>query len=222
MSKATVARAIRQRDRLLELLKRLDDRTLEDLDRRGRFTVVPDGYRPAAGGGVHGSDISRPVEGTVLAREAQPPADPLAKTILGIFAALGAADMALAGIDHALEVVRGYGSTAGRITSLAGDCGACGRPVAGTAQDPLRKGYCDACRKAYERDDEHGQAATQPDRAAFERKRRAKLANKPTGQAQAFACIHRCCTNTAIHAHFHDVPDCPNCAAITGETRANG
>lgn len=44
------------------------------------------------------------------------------------------------------------------------DCRACTRPVAATSKDPMRYGYCDACRKAWER-------AGKPDRAAFERDR---------------------------------------------------
>lgn len=44
-------------------------------------------------------------------------------------------------------------------------CSACGRDVLNTADDRLRKGYCDACRKAWER-------AGYPDRPAFEQTRR--------------------------------------------------
>lgn len=49
-------------------------------------------------------------------------------------------------------------------TDPAGYCAACGRWVEGTAADRLRAGYCDACRKAWER-------AGRPDRPTFERQR---------------------------------------------------
>lgn len=50
-------------------------------------------------------------------------------------------------------------------TPGGGDCTACGRYVSGATDDRLRSGYCDACRKAWER-------AGRPDRAAFENERR--------------------------------------------------
>lgn len=55
---------------------------------------------------------------------------------------------------------------AGRQSSV-GHCRACERLVPGTPTDRLRSGYCDACRKAWER-------AGLSDRAAFERSRRSE------------------------------------------------
>jgi hypothetical protein len=56
---------------------------------------------------------------------------------------------------------------AGRQSSI-GHCMACERSVLGTPDDRLRSGFCDACRKAWER-------AGLGDRAAFIRDRRAEL-----------------------------------------------
>lgn len=58
----------------------------------------------------------------------------------------------------------------------AASCRACDRTVTGSAEDRLRAGYCDACRKAWARElarwtDERRPGA--PDRLAFERQRRA-------------------------------------------------
>ena len=59
----------------------------------------------------------------------------------------------------------------------AGICRACERTVTGSDDDRLREGFCDACRKAWKRlqsrwtDDRRPGA---PDRAEFERRRRAE------------------------------------------------
>jgi hypothetical protein len=53
----------------------------------------------------------------------------------------------------------------GRHTNPPTHCTACDRLVMCTSEDPIRSGYCDACRKAWER-------AGRPDRPTFERQRR--------------------------------------------------
>lgn len=68
-------------------------------------------------------------------------------------------------VDRAFRGVTTTRPNLGRVSSLAGQCLCCQRDVLGTAEDRLRNGYCDACRKAWER-------AGRPDRAWFERQRR--------------------------------------------------
>lgn len=53
----------------------------------------------------------------------------------------------------------------------AGQCGACDKWVAGTADDRLRSGFCNACRMAWDR-------AGRPDRAVFGRDRKRALAEE--------------------------------------------
>ncbi len=48
------------------------------------------------------------------------------------------------------------------------ECQACRRPVANTPADPIRSGFCDACRKAWDR-------AGKPDRVLFIKERREGL-----------------------------------------------
>lgn len=88
-------------------------------------------------------------------------------------------DSAMEAFVHLLEAVNHLGAVTARLDALdrvstpkgrsetggAGTCAACSRWVAGSASDRIRSGYCDACRKAWERDG-------RPERASFERARR--------------------------------------------------
>lgn len=55
----------------------------------------------------------------------------------------------------------------------SGDCLVCDRYCAGTATDRLRGGYCDSCRKAWDR--YRAKAGKTADRASYRRVRRAEL-----------------------------------------------
>ena len=95
--------------------------------------------------------------------------DPTGDAIVRIFAMLAVAADAAAtihGLDHYVDAARSEQGK--RPVSLAGDCGACGRPVAGTSVDKLVSGFCGACRKAWER-------AGYPDRSEFAATRRRAL-----------------------------------------------
>jgi hypothetical protein len=221
MSKATIAHAKRHRDHLRDLLKQLDDHTIEDLERRGRYTPTPDGMPTGTGNGNgRGTDISRPTEQAATRRITDTPtADPIGNLAARIFNNLRTAHELLATLDHDLEVIRGYGTPAGRTSTLAGDCHACLRPVAGGARDPIRNGYCNACRSAYIRWTEDNPVTDDPaaHRQAFERHRRATLATRPdphTRQLIEQRCDHQCCTSTQPHKHFHQAADCPACNGI--------
>jgi hypothetical protein len=217
MSKSTIRRAIRQRDELQRILRLLTDNTIEDLERRGRHTPDPDGM-PTGTSGHRCSDINRPTEHAATARLLdEPAADPIAKLIRSIFDSLTTADHTLAHIEHSLQVIKGYGVVAERTGSLAGDCKACLRPVAGGHRDPIRNGYCNACRSAYLRWTDTHPVGEDPaaHRHEFERHRRATLAARPSPDLAPLlnSCGHRCCHRTTIHQHWHEPPDCPDCTA---------
>lgn len=143
--------------------------------------------------------VERPVEAEVVA------ADFVGKAIRSIFDELAEmADLALAlggewvtdvrptlsrMAAKATTVRRAFDFTehvrtkaAGRQTSLAGECQACGRIVYGTAKDDrigtkedrLRAGYCHECREAW-------RVAGRPDRLLWEHRRRAQLEQKSGG-----------------------------------------
>jgi hypothetical protein len=175
---------------------------------------------PTGGNTGRGSDISRPTENAATRRiDDTPPADPIGHLVARIFGNLQAAHALLATLDHDLEVVRGYGTPAGRTSTLAGDCHACLRPVAGGALDPIRNGYCEACHSAYRRWTNTHPVTDDPaaHRHEFERHRRATLADRPdpaTRQLIERACDHQCCTRTTPHDHFHTPATCPDCTGI--------
>ena len=155
--------------------KPLTDHALADLIRRQREPAV-DPYTQGAGG--RGNDVSNPtlsavvrdaggrtytdpITGEEIVTEDKWPTtpDPVLDAINELLGALAEA----AGILRVADTRRQYIDSIprGRISSLAGQCQACHRDVAGGTNDPLRSGYCDACRKAWDR-------AGKPDRAAFE------------------------------------------------------
>lgn len=230
MSKSTVARAKRHRDELVRLLKLLDDATLDDLERRGRYLPIPDGMPAGGAGGGRGSEVSRPTEQAATARVLlAPPADPIARLITGIFARLGEASTALAPLEHSLQVVRGYGATAERReSSLQGDCLCCQRPVAGSDIDRLKAGFCPACYTAWLR---ARNERPDLDRGRFILERRQALADREAATAPrhagdptpAFTCDHSCCAELVAkgfiadtshpHEHWHPPELCPACHA---------
>ena len=135
--------------------------------------TLPDGYPAGGSEPVSGGDISNPTLGAVLQREGvlECVEDHSADEARRV--GLAAVDTSLAVAISALReahaeltqiAARLHAGHEGQRTNMA-DCAACERPVANTPTDRLRAGYCDACRKAWDR-------AGRPDRAAFERSRR--------------------------------------------------
>jgi hypothetical protein len=152
---------------LRELVADLDDDTVTELHRRAQL-VAQDGYTSgsSAGRGSHGGDVADPTYAAAVRPE---PFDPVRKAVAEIFAGLAEATGVLRGADRRRRYVFAAGDAErGRQSSLAGDCGACGRAVAGTEDDKLCSGYCSACRKAWER-------ADYPERGTFERERRSTI-----------------------------------------------
>lgn len=220
MSRTTRAgrQALEHRDDLLEFLKRLSPELIADLDHRGRFLARPDGWPPGGGGEVRGSEVSRPVESAVVARGERAQSDPVGDQIRRLFGALAEAAGVLAPAAHSLDFLRSYGDVAiVRESSLQGDCLCCERPVSGSANDRLRSGFCDACRKAYSRWSED--VAVVGDPAAHRREfvawRRSKLATgfvEVPGPA-AFVCAHGCCSKVSPHEHWRPPAECSLCRA---------
>lgn len=216
----TARRAVDQRAAIGELLKRLTPERIADLDRRARFLAEPDGYPPGGGSG-RGSDVSRPTERAAQQRiDDAPQADPIGAQIRMVLAALSEAAGVLAPVDRWLRHLDAYGDQAVvRDRSRDGDCKCCDRVVTGTPADRLRGGYCDACRKAYERWCAERPVEGDPaaHRLEFEQARRAKLAAQvELGAAASTAvvvCGHRCCSRTHGHEHWHGPEVCPDCRA---------
>lgn len=218
----TAARAVEQRARILELLKRLSPERIADLDRRARFLSTPDGFPTGGGGGRSSGEVSRPTEQATIARlDPSTSADPVGAQIRLVFGALAEAAGVLVPVDRWLGHLDAYGDQAMvRDTSRDGDCKCCDRVVTGTPSDRLRGGYCDACRKAYERWAADHPVGGDPaaHRLEFETQRRAKLAAHPelAPAAPVVACPHRCCSLTYPHEHWHEPASCPNCRAAEG------
>lgn len=136
-------------------------------------------------GDLAGRDtVSRPTERAALATSTDAARDAEVALVL--------ADQAFDALRSAADAVRRLlpasqsevESMRGRQTSTAGACVACGRDVSGSARDRLRAGFCDACRKAWEREGK-------PDRAAFIARRRAAQADPACGRCAGRGGAHR-------------------------------
>jgi hypothetical protein len=129
-----------------------------------------DGYSAMGGGGARGSEHADPTTAVALA---DPRSDLVADWLSeltdlarDVWATTGRCERLLWLVEHRGDV------RAGRVAT-GGACLACDRWVAGTTVDRLRSGYCDACRKAFER---WRESASDPsDHVAFRQWRRAFL-----------------------------------------------
>lgn len=151
--------------------------------------TLRDGYPGGSGEPVSGGGISRPVEAVILEHERvlesriithTDPATGEAHEELQVVG-LAAIDTSLNVISAAIgEMQRELKALADRAKAGAkpeprtnvSECRACERPVAGTPNDRLRQGYCNACRVAWQRLCAAHTGPGAPDRAAFERARR--------------------------------------------------
>lgn len=133
--------------------------------------TLPDGYPSGRGEPISGGDTSNPVLEAILTHEAHLESvegDDEAR-LVGLAAVDTSLTVALAALGEAHAelsrlAARLHGGKALERSNIV-DCEACGRSVANTPNDRLRKGYCNACRMAWERQG-------QPDRVAFNRTRR--------------------------------------------------
>jgi hypothetical protein len=140
--------------------------------------ALPDGFPSGTGENVSGGGISRPVENAVIARE-----HTLDSTIRNIDGTDIRIPRGMTVVDEQLRVIEAAFTMielelsqieapltrkdAPARTNIS-ECEACGRTVAGTPTDRLRSGYCDACRKAWDR-------AGRPDRVQFQRARHCEV-----------------------------------------------
>lgn len=153
----------------LEVLER---RTLA-LVKRGK-TPGPaiDGYTSTTlGDGPRGNAELTPVEAAAdkLAFGFRPISDVIAEDAENAVGYLRDAVQALGALGTRLDHADRVSSPLSRSESGgAGTCKACGRDVSGAANDRLRSGYDEACARAWDR-------AGRPDRAEWERERRAYL-----------------------------------------------
>lgn len=173
MSKHHVQAALRHVARIDEALKTMTSEKLADLDRRGRFVADPDGFpaRTMSDGMPSGSSALTSVERGAEARGfGQPEPDSVGDAIRSVFDALRQMSVLADKMLHSVGYVDHVASKSeGRVSSLAGDCQACGRDVAGTQADRMRASYCQACYRAWLRDGK-------PERAPWEVRRMAELA----------------------------------------------
>lgn len=178
--------AIWRRDRIRQILGLLTDDVINELARRGELLADTDGF-PTGGGGGHSSEVSRPTEIAVLGHYRQTgaeqrdvvhrPADPVGEAIRELFASLGEAHGVLEGVASRRDLVLRSAESAAPAGSRGGYCDGCERWVPNSSTDCLRKGFCDACRKAFDRDEQApGGASPQPDRELWALRRRAAKA----------------------------------------------
>lgn len=170
------AEAKRQREKAIEWLRDLDDKTIDELLRRAQLSAIPDGYSPSTGAGAgRGASTNTPTEGGMFARtgfgrtpddeergihepddpEAGYHPDPVRKAADRIFRTLAETWAALRQLDRDRRYVLSVGDAAGRgvdVLARGGICQACGREVAGTEADRLRAGLCDTDYRAWLRE----------------------------------------------------------------------
>ena len=156
MSKRKINQALRHVGRVEEALDALTRDKISELVSRSRFDVLPDGHprRTLADGMPRGEAALTSVEAAAETRGAfpdsqRPDDDPVGRAIRESFDLLREmADRAaqlsrkLAYLDHS------HLHDFGRVSSLAGECVACGDSVSGSEKDRLRSGLCSGCYEA--------------------------------------------------------------------------
>lgn len=169
------SRETRQKARVAAIAHRADRLTLR-LARAwyAANLALPDGFPSGTGENVSGGGTSRPVENAVIAREHT--LDSTLRNIGGVETCiprgmtvvddqLRIIEAAFTMIESALSQIEApLTRTDPPARTNISECEACGRTVAGTPTDRLRSGYCDACRKAWDR-------AGRPDRVQFQHNR---------------------------------------------------
>lgn len=163
---------VRQRNELARAVNELDEKTLAELHRRaggsgkpsealqeGAGSALHDGYgRGNAEVVVTSSDVSRPVEATVVSfaggDDDRPDtwavrSDPIVGLVAKMFDDLGKAVGHVTAIQRTRRRLDLVGGAKGRGSSLQGSCKCCDRDVSGGPDDRLRSGYCEPCYRAW-------------------------------------------------------------------------
>lgn len=172
MTRRHVSAAERERDLISSVLKMLTTDKLVELDKRGRYLAVADGYpsRTLGDGTSRSENELTSVESAVWRRSEPQEYDGAGDAIREVFSAIHQmADLA-AKVRKKIEAsAHAHEKAVGRQSALSGPCRACGREVAGGEGDPMRAGYCSACYRAWRRLLAGGEGA---DRVAFEASRK--------------------------------------------------
>lgn len=155
---------------LQKTLSSLTDSTIADLVRRGQESSDPDGYGSGAGDGlgVNGGGGQSTTEAAALSGLPNPDPDASGNAaakddwenrkrehdvILEALDELFTCLVEMSGLAKIIEKKRVVILNAGDKLRDRGftQCHGCHRDVMCTTADPIRAGYCDACRKAFER-----------------------------------------------------------------------
>jgi hypothetical protein len=175
VSKHAIRAAIEHRDHVIAELRQLTDVLLHELEHKGRHVATADGFPSSTlgDGMARSSSALTSVERAAEARTYHSPEpDNVGDAIRDVFNTLSAMADTATRMSRKVAFVKHVATKAeGRISSLQGECQACQRSVSGAESDRLRAGYCDACRKAWER-------AGRPDRVGWERERRQDIAER--------------------------------------------
>lgn len=174
MTHPTPAQWQRRIDQARRAINELEDQGPPLLD-RDRHTAQADGW-PAGGSsnGGRSADPTSTTEAAALAPERRDQIHDCAGAMVRTFdQALHQLNLATGAINLALHLA----STDGRHSNPPTPCRACGRTVMCTQADPMRSGYCNACRLAWRRWKTKAEAeGVEPDRARFERDRKQEAA----------------------------------------------
>lgn len=148
----------------------LDDRTLTELLRvagessrpleEGAGEAVSDGFPASSVGGGHASDdVSRPTENSALRYYRidergrflgwVEPIDAVGQACAELFAQLAEAEGLMNKVarrrDYVIEfLLKDKATMHGRVSSLQGDCEACGHAASGLPNDRIKSGFCHA------------------------------------------------------------------------------
>lgn len=159
-------------------LEHLEQRVLLACKRnRTADATQRDGYPTGAGPGDGGENVPQSsTEAAAWSNLAAGGKDPVGDVVEAIHGHLLEAVNHLGALRSNLALLDHLSSTQ-KSSNPPESCRACGRTVMCTAEDPIRKGYCSACSTAWYRwRDVEVTAGRDPDRARFERERRAEVA----------------------------------------------
>jgi len=176
MGKSRVNEMIRLRDEAIRLLSDFTDTDIRELDRRLRFTAVPDGSPQSASGenrsskGGHGD----PTGEQALARGVVHPNDPQVEAAQSIHRHLIDATHSSRHLARAMDLINNIPIVKENHDSPpgSGPCVACDAWCSGAENDRRVSGYCPRCKQAWFR---FRKANPDKERRDFEKERRRYL-----------------------------------------------
>lgn len=151
---------------------------ITELLRRDEHTNTRDGYPTGTGQGAQGGDTPNPTHNAAQANvdHERCEADQIRIILTGLTEHIAEARLHLTAAITRNNLIHRTQTTT-RHSNEPTACKACDRIVQCTEADPIRKGYCSACRTAWARYSQTQlEAGNQPDRAMFEHHRRSPAA----------------------------------------------